>query len=43
MHPGGDSILKNVGGDATEGVHGIQHPASMWDVLAVYKIGALEE
>ena len=40
-HPGGDAILKNVGGDSTKGVHGPQHPASMWDVLALYKIGEL--
>ena len=32
-HPGGDSILKNVGGNASQGAHGPQHPASMWDVL----------
>ena len=32
-HPGGDIILKNVGGDASIGAHGPQHPASMWDVL----------
>lgn len=38
-HPGGDSILKNVGGDASEGAHGPQHPASMWDVLKLYYIG----
>lgn len=40
-HPGGDSILKNAGGDASEGAHGPQHPPSMWDVLALYYIGDL--
>lgn len=41
-HPGGDAILNNAGGDATVGVHGPQHPASMWDVLALYHIGELK-
>ena len=42
-HPGGDSILNNAGGDSTIGVHGPQHPASMWDVLKLYYIGDLNE
>jgi cytochrome b involved in lipid metabolism len=42
-HPGGDSIMTNAGGDSTVGVHGPQHPISMWDVLALYKIGELEK
>jgi cytochrome b involved in lipid metabolism len=42
-HPGGDSILNNAGGDCTEGVHGPQHPVSMFDVLALYKIGELSK
>lgn len=41
-HPGGDSILNNVGGDSSEGVHGPQHPVTVWDVLAVYLIGDLK-
>lgn len=41
QHPGGDSILNNAGGDSTEGVHGPQHPESIWDVLAQYKIGTV--
>lgn len=41
-HPGGDSILKNAGGDSTVGVHGPQHPPSMWDVLKLYYIGDLK-
>ena len=38
-HPGGDSILANAGGDSSVGVHGPQHPVSMWDVLKLYYIG----
>jgi cytochrome b involved in lipid metabolism len=41
-HPGGDSILKNAGGDSSEGVHGPQHPPSMWEVLKLYYIGELK-
>mmetsp|Transcript_29702 Transcript_29702/g.42401 ORF Transcript_29702/g.42401 Transcript_29702/m.42401 type:complete len:137 (-) Transcript_29702:4-414(-) len=42
-HPGGDSILNNAGRDSSEGVHGPQHPVSMFDVLALYKIGELSK
>ncbi len=28
-HPGGESILNNVGKDSTEGFHGPQHPATV--------------
>lgn len=28
-HPGGDVILNNVGGDASEGAHGPQHPGNV--------------
>jgi len=42
LHPGGESILNNVGDDSSDGVHGPQHPASMWDVLSVYLIGELD-
>lgn len=41
-HPGGDSIMNNAGGDSSIGVHGPQHPASMWDVLALYYIGDIK-
>lgn len=41
-HPGGDSILTNAGGDSSVGVHGPQHPVSMWDVLKLYYIGDLK-
>lgn len=40
-HPGGDSILNSAGGDSSVGVHGPQHPPSMWDVLKLYYIGEL--
>lgn len=42
-HPGGLSILNNAGADSSEGFHGPQHPASVWDVLALYHIGHIEE
>eukprot|EP00798_Chlamydomonas_sp_ICE-L_P018996 gene18996-25580_t len=29
-HPGGESILNNIGGDSTEGFHGPQHPATVF-------------
>ncbi len=41
-HPGGDTIMNNAGADSTVGVHGPQHPASMWDVLQLYYIGDLQ-
>ncbi len=41
-HPGGDSILNNAGKDSSVGVHGPQHPASMWDVLKLFYIGELQ-
>lgn len=42
-HPGGESILTNAGKDSTSGVHGPQHPPSMWDVLKLYYIGEIEK
>ena len=42
-HPGGDSILNNAGKDSSKGVHGPQHPVSMYDVLDLYKIGELSK
>ena len=42
-HPGSESILNNVGADATTGFKGPQHPVSVWDVLAIYYIGDLSE
>jgi cytochrome b involved in lipid metabolism len=41
IHPGGDSILNNVGGDSSVGFHGPQHPANAWDVLQDRYIGEL--
>lgn len=42
-HPGGDSILNHVGGDASEGVHGPQHPDSMWAMLSLYYVGNVKQ
>ena len=42
-HPGGDSILTNVGGDATAGFHGPQHPETVVDVIPNYYIGDLKK
>lgn len=42
-HPGGDAILNNAGKDCTAGFKGPQHPVSVWDVIALYHIGHLEE
>lgn len=41
IHPGGDTILNQVGGDSTVGFQGEQHPATAWDVLQNYYIGDL--
>lgn len=41
MHPGGLSILNNVGGDSSAGVHGPQHPPTVFDVLEKYLIGEI--
>mmetsp|Transcript_582 Transcript_582/g.2221 ORF Transcript_582/g.2221 Transcript_582/m.2221 type:complete len:148 (-) Transcript_582:135-578(-) len=40
-HPGGDAILNNAGGDATEGFKGPQHPTRVWDELEEYWVGTL--
>ena len=40
-HPGGDSILNNVGKDSSEGFHGPQHPATVFVLLEDYCIGGL--
>lgn len=42
-HPGGDAILRNAGGDSSEGMHGPQHPASAMEILEQHYIGDLEE
>lgn len=41
QHPGGDSILRNVGKDSTEGFRGPQHPATVFDLVEEYRIGNL--
>lgn len=42
-HPGGLTILKNAGGDATEGFHGPQHPPRVFDIIDDFFIGDLLE
>lgn len=42
-HPGGLAILKNAGGDATEGFHGPQHPPRVFDIIDDFLIGDLLE
>ena len=43
-HPGGpDNILLNVGGDSTQGFHGPQHPATVFQLLEDFCIGKLAE
>ncbi|KAL6779342.1 CYB4 [Auxenochlorella protothecoides x Auxenochlorella symbiontica] len=42
-HPGGDAIFTHAGGDATEGFHGPQHPATVHDLVREYLIGTLVE
>ena len=41
LHPGGDTILNNVGRDSSVGFHGPQHPVNAWDVLNERYIGEL--
>lgn len=40
-HPGGDEILNDAGGDATDGFYGPQHPPTVEDHLEFYFIGHL--
>ena len=42
-HPGGLAILKNAGGDATEGFHGPQHPPRVFDLIDDFLIGRMAE
>lgn len=42
-HPGGPSILNNVGKDATEGFLGPQHPATVFVMVEDFLIGTLVE
>jgi cytochrome b involved in lipid metabolism len=41
LHPGGDKILRNVGGDATEGFFGPQHPTHVFETVKKFQIGTL--
>ncbi|GJP37472.1 hypothetical protein CLOM_g12855 [Closterium sp. NIES-68] len=40
-HPGGDAILNNAGGDATEGFYGPQHASRVFDQVEEFFIGDL--
>ena len=42
-HPGGLAILRNAGGDATEGFHGPQHPPRVFDIIDDFLIGKIAE
>ncbi len=42
-HPGGDSILAHIGGEATEGFYGPQHPSTAFVMAEEYCIGKLEQ
>ncbi|GFR52705.1 hypothetical protein Agub_g15334 [Astrephomene gubernaculifera] len=42
-HPGGDAILRHVGGDTTEGFHGPQHPVTVYVLIEEYCVGKLAE
>ncbi|KAL9242320.1 hypothetical protein vseg_016333 [Gypsophila vaccaria] len=42
-HPGGDAILTNAGGDATEGFFGPQHGTRVFDIIDDFCIGELEQ
>ena len=41
MHPGGDKILRDVGGDATKGFYGPQHPTHVYETVKRFLIGTL--
>ena len=41
FHPDGAAILRNAGGDSTEGFHGPQHPPTIVDLITEYYIGPL--
>ncbi|CAI7794812.1 unnamed protein product, partial [Closterium sp. NIES-54] len=41
-HPGGDSILNNAGGDATEGFYGPQHASRVFDQVEEFYVGPSE-
>lgn len=42
QHPGGDAILRNAGGDSTDGMHGPQHPPQAMEILEQHFVGLLE-
>ena len=42
-HPGGDEILRNVGGDATTGVFAGQHPENFMTIAERFRIGTVKK
>eukprot|EP00803_Ostreobium_quekettii_P000118 evm.model.scf_3356.3 EVM.evm.TU.scf_3356.3 scf_3356:7919-8431(+) len=42
-HPGGEAIIQNAGGDATNGFYGPQHPPRAFDLIDDFYIGRLVE
>lgn len=42
QHPGGDAMLRNAGGDSTDGMHGPQHPPQAMEILEQHYIGLLD-
>ena len=42
-HPGGDAIMRNLGGDNTEGFHRGQHPQSAFTTREEFRIGRLAD
>ena len=42
-HPGGDSILNEVGKDSSAGFHGDQHPETVAEAVEEYYIGELKK
>lgn len=41
-HPGGEAILRNAGGDATDGFYAPQHPERVFDLIDDFYIGDLQ-
>uniref|UniRef100_A0A1D1YBG7 Cytochrome b5 n=2 Tax=Anthurium amnicola TaxID=1678845 RepID=A0A1D1YBG7_9ARAE len=41
-HPGGDAILRNAGGDSTEGFYGPQHATRVFDMIDEFYVGDLK-
>jgi predicted heme/steroid binding protein len=42
-HPGGDKILSHVGGDASSGFHGPQHPSHVKETVKKFLVGRVKQ